>query len=796
MTSGTGTCSVIANQAGNGNYSAAPQVTQTVSATPASQTITFTYVPSSVAYNSQFTVTATSGASPVVFTNDGSGVCSNSGATYTMTSGTGTCSVIANQAGDSNYLAAPQATASVTATLAKQIITFTTNAPASAVYNSNFTVAATGGASGNAVTFTSAGSCSNSGATYTMTSGTGTCSVIANQAGNSNYLAAPTVTQTVSAAPAPQAITFSISAPATAAYNSNFTVAATGGASGNPVTFTSAGSCINTGATYTMTNGTGTCSVIANQAGNGNYAAATPVTQSVTATPATQSITFTTNAPASAVYNSNFTVAATGGASGNAVTFTSGGSCGNVGATYTMTSGTGTCTVIANQAGNSNYAAAPQVTQSVTATKATQSIAVSQAAPATAADNSSFTVAASASSGLAVSFGSSGACINVLGTYTMDSTKVGAACTVTMSQGGNGNYAAASNVTETTTVAKPIPPTVSFTGAPASAYYLSTFTVAATTNASTSPVITATGACTINPTTLIVTMSSGTGKCNLTAAWAADNVYVAASLKQTTTAAKIAPTVTLTGAPASAPYQSTYQLAATTNASTTPVITAAPASVCTISGTTVTMASGTGTCKVTAKWAADSNYLAAAGTQSTTASLLASTISWTAPAAITYGTPLSATQLDATANVAGSFSYSPKAGTILAAGTQTLSVTFKPTPSKNYAGANASVELTVNAADTTTTISKATAPKATPLVVAVTFAVASQTVGSKAQPTGSVTVTDSASATTCTGTLASGKGSCILNFVSSEKASLTATYSGDANDNASASTPAFAVTVQ
>ena len=71
---------------------------------------------------------------------------------------------------------------------------------------------------------------------------------------------------------------------------------------------------------------------------------------------------------------------------------------------------------------------------------------------------------------------------------------------------------------------------MSFTGAPASAPYQSTYQVAATTNASTTPIITATGACTINPMTLIVTMSSGTGKCNLTAAWAADVVYAAASL--------------------------------------------------------------------------------------------------------------------------------------------------------------------------------------------------------------------------------------------------------------------------
>jgi len=144
-------------------------------------------------------------------------------------------------------------------------------------------VAATGGASGNAVTFTSSGVCSNSGATYTMTSGTGTCSVIANQAGNSDYAAAAQVTKTVTATLVAQAITFTTSPPATAADHSSFTVAATGGASGNAVTFTSAGVCSNSGATYTMTSGTGTCSVIANQAGNSNYAAAAQVTKTVTA---------------------------------------------------------------------------------------------------------------------------------------------------------------------------------------------------------------------------------------------------------------------------------------------------------------------------------------------------------------------------------------------------------------------------------------------------------------------------------------------------------------------------------
>lgn len=73
-------------------------------------------------------------------------------------------------------------------------------------------------------------------------------------------------------------------------------------------------------------------------------------------------------------------------------------------------------------------------------------------------------------------------------------------------------------------------------------------------------------------------------------------------------------------------------------------------------------------------------------------------ISWPAPAAITYGTPLSTTQLNATANVPGTFVYSPAAGTVLTAGTQTLSVTFTPTDTTNYTTATASVTLTVDKA--------------------------------------------------------------------------------------------------
>jgi hypothetical protein len=72
------------------------------------------------------------------------------------------------------------------------------------------------------------------------------------------------------------------------------------------------------------------------------------------------------------------------------------------------------------------------------------------------------------------------------------------------------------------------------------------------------------------------------------------------------------------------------------------------------------------------------------------------TITWSTPAAITFGTRLSSIQLDATASVAGSFVYTPPAGTVLSVGTYTLSVTFYPTDNVDFTTAGASVTITVN----------------------------------------------------------------------------------------------------
>ena len=60
-------------------------------------------------------------------------------------------------------------------------------------------------------------------------------------------------------------------------------------------------------------------------------------------------------------------------------------------------------------------------------------------------------------------------------------------------------------------------------------------------------------------------------------------------------------------------------------------------------------------------------------------------ITWANPANITVGTPLGPTQLDATASVPGTFTYSPPQGTVLGVGTgEKLSVVFTPADTADY----------------------------------------------------------------------------------------------------------------
>jgi hypothetical protein len=113
-----GSCVIVANQAGNGRYSDAPQVRRTITVKKKPQAISFFAPPAGALWSSAL-LSATGGASgnPVVLTSATPGVCHVSGSTVTYTQA-GTCVIDANQAGDNTYADAPQVQRSIKVTMA------------------------------------------------------------------------------------------------------------------------------------------------------------------------------------------------------------------------------------------------------------------------------------------------------------------------------------------------------------------------------------------------------------------------------------------------------------------------------------------------------------------------------------------------------------------------------------------------------------------------------------------------------------------------------------------------------
>jgi RHS repeat-associated protein len=445
-----GTCTLTANQAGNATFSAAPQVTKSVVINKGTQTITFAALAAKSFVVAPFTISATASSGlAVAFTSTTTTVCTVSGASVTLVA-LGTCTIAANQAGNTNYSAATQVTQSFTVSKGTQTITFAALA-GKGFGTAPFTVSAT--ASSNlAVAFTSTTTpvCTVSGSTVTVVA-LGTCTIAANQTGNVNFNAATQVTQSFTVSKGAQTITFA-ALTGKALGSAPFAVSATA-SSGLAVVLTSTTTpvCTVAGSTVTLVT-TGTCTIAANQAGNTNYNAATQITQSFAVSPAAltaQTITFAALA-GKGFGSAPFTVPATA-SSGLAVAFTSTTTaiCTVSGSTVTIVA-LGTCTIAANQAGNATFSAAPQVTQSFTVSKGAQTITFATLAGKTLG-SAPFTVSATASSGLAVAFTSTTTPVCTVSGSTVTLVMVGT-CTVAANQAGNTNYNAATQVTQSFTV--------------------------------------------------------------------------------------------------------------------------------------------------------------------------------------------------------------------------------------------------------------------------------------------------------------------------------------------------------
>ena len=181
--------------------------------------------------------------------------------------------------------------------------------------------------------------------------------------------------------------------------------------------------------------------------------------------------------------------------------------------------------------------------------------------------------------------------------------------------------------------------------------------------------------------------------------------YNTATDSVTLTVNKGAPTLTVATSGSPSTYGSSVTFTATVSAGPTGSVTFYDSGVAigtgTIGGaiaTFSTTALTAGSHTITAAWAGNSNYNSITSSSITQAVNKATpTLTWTTPSPITQGTALSATQLDASSgSVAGSFVYSPAAGTVLSVGSQTLQVTFTPADTADYTTATDSVTLTVD----------------------------------------------------------------------------------------------------
>ena len=295
----------------------------------------------------------------------------------------------------------------------------------------------------------------------------------------------------------------------------------------------------------------------------------------------------------------------------------------------------GTIIIDANQAGDSTYAAAPQVQLTITVTGTANIITFPN--PGAQTMTSSLTLTATASSGLAVSYTSNSTGICTVGATTGVVSFVSAGtCSITAAQAGNSTYAAATSVTDTFAVSLATQ-TITFTN-PSAQTMTSTLTLAATADSGLAVSYTSnsTGICTVGVATGVVSFVSA-GTCSITAAQAGNSTYAAATSVTDTFAVSLATqTITFTN-PGAQTMTSTLTLAATASSSLAVSYTSNSTGVCTVGAATgVVSFVSAGTCSITAAQAGNSSYAAATSVTDTFAvSLTSQTITYT-PSVTTY----------------------------------------------------------------------------------------------------------------------------------------------------------------
>ena len=294
---GANLCTISASQAGNVNFN--PVVSSvSFAVSKANQSISFSTTPVIIFGGSGSLSAKASSGLTVSLSSATADICSIKNGTVKGLAA-GTCIIAANQAGDANTVAAPQAELSFNIGKAAQTLQFASHPALTVSSTANLSATASSGLIVNYTTTTPNICTVNANVVSGIT--VGLCSIKADQSGNSNYKAASQASQSFNIGKGKQIISFG-SPPSLIIIHDN-QVSATSvtgtvsakASSGLTVSLSSSTPAICSITANTVTAiAAGTCNIVAHQAGNANYSSATVVSQSF---PVTASTNNTTNTP-------------------------------------------------------------------------------------------------------------------------------------------------------------------------------------------------------------------------------------------------------------------------------------------------------------------------------------------------------------------------------------------------------------------------------------------------------------------------------------------------------------------
>jgi len=301
ITSGTGTCSITATKPADVSYNAAASPPLAVTVNKAAQPTLSVTSPTAGTYQDRLDLVHAGGAGTGTLSFSPSGsACQVTDGKLEILSGSGDCSVTASRPSDANYLAATSVARTVAINKKAQAPLSMTSAD-TGIFGDMIVLTSQGGSGNGGTTYAAFGTaCSipTTGADagkLNITAGTGDCSVVATRSADANYVSLSSPAQTINVGRKAQD-GLAVVAETTGQFGDVLSLAINGGSGDGALTYSVGNSTacrITAAKELEITSGTGTCSVTASRAEDGNYTAVSSPDHPVSATKAPATVTLT-----------------------------------------------------------------------------------------------------------------------------------------------------------------------------------------------------------------------------------------------------------------------------------------------------------------------------------------------------------------------------------------------------------------------------------------------------------------------------------------------------------------------